>query len=474
MFEAGKLSATTADHSGRDHCGGCSSSLSEWCCESVTVGDGEWIHRLGPPLGRSAKVGGGVLQRQPDQRRRRSIVREVAGRLDDLEQSRIDALDRVGCLDYMPHARRGGKKRNHPSPALAPERREGWMSLAPGAALEFYERLPSGVCVDCGVNRPEYLGFEFAVLPARVLEALSDQVRDAGRQGHGRRCRSQVRWSALLAMGHCELDIPKPASVDAVDDRQPELTRLGAFDPDPRDVTRPMWENAEREINRLVADLHVLAGLHPHASKNTAGYTGSSWRRCRAVTSAITASITELIISWETSVLYGETALGLPRTVTLRAYMTIFLSSMPAKRRSCVRIGSGSKLPPWLGGGGRSVAGRARLAASWCSSQYCDCSPLRASPRRGFASGRQRDPAEQADHGPWSISMTIVFGALGVPVSQSPESVGGFRFDRFLWELARPTAYQLKRIETFGPDEQIQQSRGAASHGVISTALVMP
>lgn len=262
-FEAGKLSATTADHSGRDHCGGCSSSLSEWCCESVTVGDGEWIHRLGPPLGRSAKVGGGVLQRQPDQRRRRSIVREVAGRLDDLEQSRIDALDRVGCLDYMPHARRGGKKRNHPSPALAPERREGWMSLAPGAALEFYERLPSGVCVDCGVNRPEYLGFEFAVLPARVLEALSDQVRDAGRQGHGRRCRSQVRWSALLAMGNCELDIPKPASVDVVDDRQPELTRLGAFDPDPRDVTRPMWENAEREINRLVADLHVLAGLHP-------------------------------------------------------------------------------------------------------------------------------------------------------------------------------------------------------------------
>ena len=94
--------------------------LSEPCCESITVGDGEVVHRLGPLPCRAAPVGGDVLQREPDQLRRRVVAREVAAGLDDLAQSRIDSFDRIGRVDHAPHGRRKGEERpcRSPRPAI--------------------------------------------------------------------------------------------------------------------------------------------------------------------------------------------------------------------------------------------------------------------------------------------------------------------------------------------------------------------
>ncbi len=57
MFEAVlKSPATTAGHGGRDHCGRSSLLLSESCCESIPIGDGELVHRLDPLPGRKAQT----------------------------------------------------------------------------------------------------------------------------------------------------------------------------------------------------------------------------------------------------------------------------------------------------------------------------------------------------------------------------------------------------------------------------------
>ena len=82
------------------------------------------------------------------------------------------------------------------------------------------------------------------------------------------------------------------------------------------------------------------------ASKNATGYIGSSGRLCQAVTSPITASVTELMKSRETSVPYCSVRnLWISRAVMPRVYMAMILPLKPVKRRSCLGIGTGSKLP---------------------------------------------------------------------------------------------------------------------------------
>jgi len=63
------------------------------------------------------------------------------------------------------------------------------------------------------------------------------------------------------------------------------------------------------------------------------------------VTSAITASGTELMNSGDTSVPYCSARKPwISRTVMPRAYMATILSSKPVKRRSCLGMSTGSKL----------------------------------------------------------------------------------------------------------------------------------
>ena len=198
MFEAGlKTPATTAGQEVRDRCGRSSLLLSESCSESITVRDSKLVHRRDPFPGRAAPVGGGVLQRQPDQLRRRIVAREMTSSLDDLAQPRIDALDRVGRVNHAPDSWRKGKEQNDPIPGSTPDRRDRRIPLAPGAVLELLERLQSGLWAGDGVDRPQRLGEHLAVLPARVFEAVADQVHDARLQGRGRKCRSQVS-SAII------------------------------------------------------------------------------------------------------------------------------------------------------------------------------------------------------------------------------------------------------------------------------------
>ena len=301
MFDAVlKTPVTTAGHGGRDRCGRSSLLLSEPSRESITVDDGELVHRLSPFPDRAAPVGGDIPQRHPDQLGGGFIAREATAGPDDPAQPCIDALDRIWGVDHATYSWGNGKERNDPIPGSAPQRRDGLLPLAPGAVLEFLECLHGSFRVGRGVDRPQRLGENLAVLPARVLEAVADLMDDACLPGRRRECRSEGLWNALEAIGDGDQDVPDPAGLEVVDDLQPELRALGVLNPDPQDVARAVTQYTQRKIRS--------------ASRNATGYIGSRGQLCQALTSAITASVMELMNSGETSVPYcsSEKPLDLP------------------------------------------------------------------------------------------------------------------------------------------------------------------
>ena len=222
MFEAVlKTPATTPRHGARDHCGRGSLLPPKSCCESITVGDGDLAHRLGPLPGRATPVCGDVLQRHPDQLGCGLIAREVSSGLDDLAQPRIDAPDRICGVDHATYRRGKGKERNDPNPCSTPQRRDGRIPLTSGAVLEFLECFQGRFRVGRGVDRPQRLGERLAVLPACVFEAVTDQMDDARLKGGRRKCDSQGLWSVLEAIGDGDQDVPDSGSLEVAKDLQP-------------------------------------------------------------------------------------------------------------------------------------------------------------------------------------------------------------------------------------------------------------
>ncbi|MNJ66363.1 hypothetical protein D3C77_624340 [compost metagenome] len=108
----------------------------------------------------------------------------------------------------------------------------------------------------------------------------------------------------------------------------------------------PSGNTASARYTALLRTTPSSRILTRSASKNTTGYMVSKGRVCQAVTSSITASVTELMNSGETSVPYCSTRNPwISRTVMPRAYIAMILSSNPVKRRSCLGIRIGAKLP---------------------------------------------------------------------------------------------------------------------------------
>ena len=231
--------------------------------EAIFVEDRELVHRRLPVVRRAAPVGGDVAQRQPDQLGGRIVAGEVAARLDDLAQLRVDALDGVGGVDHLAHRRREREERNHVVPGAAPGGRDGGEFLTPGAALEGIQLglAPLRRSVR-RVDRLDRRGQRLAILPARVVQAVADQVHDAGLQRGGREHRRQRLGHALQAIGDGDQDVVHAAGLQVVEHLHPELGALGVLDPQPQDVARAVGQHAQRQVDRLVAHHRVLADLH--------------------------------------------------------------------------------------------------------------------------------------------------------------------------------------------------------------------
>ena len=66
-------------------------------------------------------------------------------------------------------------------------------------------------------------------------------------------------------------DIGHAAVLELVHDPHPELRALGLLDPYPEDFLGAIRQDAERDVNRLVAHEALIPDLDRIASKNTSG-----------------------------------------------------------------------------------------------------------------------------------------------------------------------------------------------------------
>ena len=187
----------------------------------------------------------------------------MAAGLDDLAQPGVDALDGVGGVDHLADRRREGKEGDHPIPGAAPSRRDGWEFLSPatlGKGIEFGQ---CGLGAGCRVDGLDRRRQRLAVFPTGVIQTVADQVHDAGLQRGRRKHRRQRLGHALQAIGDGDQDVGHAPGLQIVEDLHPELGAFGAFDPQPENVARAVRQDAQGQIDGLVAHHGVLANLDP-------------------------------------------------------------------------------------------------------------------------------------------------------------------------------------------------------------------
>jgi hypothetical protein len=109
---------------------------------------------------------------------------------------------------------------------------------------------------------------------------------------------------ALQAVGHGTEDVGAAARLQIAEDLHPELRAFGLLDPEPEDVARAVGQDRQGEIDRFAAHRRLVANLDPQGIEEDDGYIGATGRVCQAVTPSITASVTVLIRSGETSTAY--------------------------------------------------------------------------------------------------------------------------------------------------------------------------
>ena len=154
--------------------------LTAGCFKAFGVEDGELIHGLFPVLGCPSPICGDIAQGQPDQLGRGIVAREMPACLDDLAQPGVDALDGIGRVDHPAYRRREGKEGNHPVPGSTPGGSHGGEFLPPGTLCEGIQFGQSRFGTGGRVNRPDRRCQRLALLPAGVIQAVANQMDDAG------------------------------------------------------------------------------------------------------------------------------------------------------------------------------------------------------------------------------------------------------------------------------------------------------
>ena len=134
----------------------------------------------------------------------------------------MQALDGVGGVDELAHLWRKGKERHHPIPGPAPSLGHGRIALTPGTLLEGRQLGLGGLRVGGRVDGLERCSQLPALLPAGVLQAVADQVHDAGLQRRGRKYRLQRLGNPLEAIGHSNQDIGHAPVAQIVENLHPE------------------------------------------------------------------------------------------------------------------------------------------------------------------------------------------------------------------------------------------------------------
>src|SRR5712691_12269451 len=93
---------------------------------------------------------------------------------------------------------------------------------------------------------------------------MADQVNDAGLNDRLLKNGIDSFGKALQAIDDGDENILGPAVLELVHDAQPKLGALGLLDPDAEDLLRALGQDAERDVDRLVAHEALVADLDPY------------------------------------------------------------------------------------------------------------------------------------------------------------------------------------------------------------------
>jgi len=155
----------------------------------------------------------------------------VTAGLDDLAQLHVQALDRIGGVEDATDIRRESEERDHPRPDTPPGRGDSGIALAPWAGGKFAQGERGHLVVERGVDRSQRLSNRPAVLVADDLEAIADQVDDAGLHRRLREHRFNGFREAFQAIDDRNQHVFNTARAQVVEHLEPELGAFGLLDP---------------------------------------------------------------------------------------------------------------------------------------------------------------------------------------------------------------------------------------------------
>ncbi len=155
------------------------------------------------------------------------------------------------------------KERYHLPPMSAPALRNGWIFPAPWPGLKGFQAGQVSFGIFGAVDAAQRPCDRFPVLPGRKPHGIADQVYNAGLHHGLRKYRVDRLRKSPETINNRNQDIGDTPVPELVHDAHPELCPIGLFDPDADDFLGSIWQNAKRNIDRLVADKALIADLHP-------------------------------------------------------------------------------------------------------------------------------------------------------------------------------------------------------------------
>src|SRR3954465_3840434 len=173
----------------------------------------------------------------------------------------IERLDGIGGVQNSSDLSGKSIKRDDLGPGAPPALADGRVFAAPGALLEGTERGLAGF----GVNRPvdvlERRRNRLSILPGDKIEAVAQQVDDAGLYRGLREDSRDRLGEALQAVDDSDQHVLDAAVFQLVRDAQPELGALVLFEPQPQDFLAAVGTHAERDMDSLIAYQSFVADL---------------------------------------------------------------------------------------------------------------------------------------------------------------------------------------------------------------------
>lgn len=181
--------------------------------------------------------------------------------LDDLAQLHVQALDGVGHVSHAPDVGREDEERRDVLPGPLPGRDDHWLLCPPRSVSERLQSLLGSLLAGGGIDWPQRGADGLTILPARVIQAVADQMHDAGLHRRARKGGADGLGQALQTIDHGDQDVLAPSGLEFIEDLEPELGSFGLLDPQAQHVALAIGLHAQGQVNRLVADPAIVAAI---------------------------------------------------------------------------------------------------------------------------------------------------------------------------------------------------------------------